>query len=554
MKGEIQKFFRGEVFDDAETLETYSRDASLFAVRSQIVVWPQDKTDLENLICWIRENKSARPGLSLAIRAAGSCMSGGSLSESIVADVSKHMNKIGEVSDSISVEPGAFYRDFEKKTLEKDLLLPCYPASKNLCALGGMINNNCGGEKTLRYGKMEKFILSAKWIFSDGQEYEVKPLNRRELEAKTAQNNFEGNLYKETYNLVTKNSQLLQEAKPKVKKNSAGYYLWNILKSDVGGEEMFDLNQLLVGSQGTLGVLTDAQIRLTPVRKHHDLVALFFNSWEALPEVVNAILPYEPEGLETFDEETMKLGIRFMPEIARKAGSNLFSFALKFLPEALIGLQMGGLPKLVVLVQVSEETETEVKAKVEKIVEAVSHIKIHHRVIEKDSEEEKFWVIRRESFNLLRQHVAGKRTAPFVDDLSFPVENVTQALPEVKEILERNGLKANIAGHAGEGNFHIIPLIDPKNKKNIEIIKKVSDEVYNVVNKYHGSITGEHNDGLVRTAYLGKMFQPEVLELFRKVKNIFDPENIFNPGKKVPGIGEGEAGTVGYFDKHLDLG
>ena len=533
---EIKKFFKGEVFDDDQTLESYSRDASLFKVRPKLVVYPQDSGDLQTLVKWVGEN----PGNSLTIRAAGTDMSGGPLNESIIADVTRHMNHIGEVvGESVTTEPGVFYRDFEQKTLEKDLLLPCYTASKSLCALGGMIANNCGGEKSLRYGKMENFVLESKVIFSDSNVYTVKALSKSELDSKIAQNNFEGNLYKEIYNLIQSNRELLANAKPKVAKNSAGYFLWNIFNG-----ETFDLNKLIVGSQGTLGVVTETKLKLVPVKKHHDLVALFFKSWDELPQVVNAILPHDPESLETFDEETLKLGIHFMPEIAKKAGSGLMSFALQFLPEALIGVEMGGLPKLIVLVEVAEETDEMVKAKVAQVVEAVKDMKVWHRVIERDSEEDKFWIMRRESFNLLRQHVDGKKTAPIIDDFCIPPDKVPEALPKIKKVLEDYGIKANIAGHAGEGNFHIIPLMDLKSESERAKLIPVADAIYNLVGEFKGSITGEHNDGIVRTPYLNKMYSPEVLALFKKTKQIFDPKNIFNPGKKVDG-------TLEYLKSHI---
>jgi FAD/FMN-containing dehydrogenase len=246
-----------------------------------------------------------------------------------------------------------------------------------------MVANNSAGEKTLRYGQMEKFVESSKWVFADGNEYEVRPLSKSELEAKMAQGDFEGNIYKGIYELITQNEEIIKAGKPKVSKNSAGYYLWNVWDG-----QTFDLNKLLVGSQGTLGVLTQAEVGLVPVKTHHDLVAIFFDSWDEMPGVVNALLPHDPESLETFDKDTLKLGIRFMPEIAKKAGTNLLSFASKFLPEALIGAQMGGLPELIILAEISEAREAEVKRKVSEITAALKPFKVWHRVIEKDSEEE----------------------------------------------------------------------------------------------------------------------------------------------------------------------
>lgn len=509
--------------NDPQTLEAYSTDASLFKVVPKFVAVPKNVEELKQLISYAKSH-----GESITVRAGGSDMTGGPLSESIVVDI-KDFNKIGEVQrGGTVVEPGVFYRDFEKKTLEKGLILPCYTASKNLCALGGMVGNNCAGEKTLRYGKMENFIVESKWLFADGQEYVIK---KGAIDNEYSQKIFE---------LIKQNEELIRDAKPRVSKNSAGYYLWNVWDG-----QSFDLNKLLVGSQGTLGIMTEATVSLVPVKTHHDLIAIFLDSWYEMPRVVSAILPHDPESLETFDKDTLKLGIRFMPEIAKKAGANLLSFASKFLPEALIGVRMGGLPELIILAEIAEESELEVKRKVSEIVKALKPFKVWHRVIKKDSEEEKFWIMRRESFNLLREHVRGKRTAPFIEDFCLPVEKVPEFLPKAKKILEDYDIDVNIAGHAGNGNFHIIPLMDLRDEGERAKLLPVAEKFYSLVAEYHGSITGEHNDGIIRTPYLHKMYSPEVLELFKRVKTIFDPQNIFNPGKKV-------GGTLEYFESHID--
>jgi len=541
MKEDIAKFFKGEIFEDQETLEAYSRDASLFRVRPKMVVFPNDSSDLMALTAYVSKRKSDDPTLSITIRAAGSCMSGGPINDSIVADVTKHMNAIGEIEASgTRVEPGVFYRDFEKKALENSLEMPAYPASKDLAAVGGMIGNNCGGEKTLRYGKMEKFVASSKYIFADGREYEVKPLTKSELQTKINQNDFEGEIYKKVFEIVKENESALKKAKPKVTKNSSGYFLWNVWDG-----EIFDLNRLLTGAQGTLGIMTEARLKLEPIKTHHDMIVLFFRSWDELPGAVNAILPFKPESLETFDEETLKLGIRFMPEIAVKTGRGVLSFLMQFLPEALIGLRMLGLPKLVVLVEIAEEEELMVKEKVSKIKNELNKIGVIHRVIEKDSEEEKFWVVRRESFALLRKHVNGKRTVPLVEDFCIPADSMPAFLPRAKKILLEHGIDVNIAGHAGDGNFHIIPLMNLKDEKERAKLLPVAEAFYTLISEFNGANSGEHNDGIVRTPYLGKMYSPEIMELFKKTKQIFDPKGIFNPNKKI-------GTTFEYWESHLD--
>ena len=206
MKEEIKKIFKGEVEDDDETLTKYSHDASLLEVRPKVVVFPIDSEDVQNLVKWVNENSARQDlaGLSITCRCAGTDMSGGAIGESIIMDFSRHMNQLiggplpidnmtvpGKkrvardysgnyplVPSYITVQPGMFYRDFEKLTLAKGLILPCYTASKSLNAMGGMFGNNSAGERTLKYGKTEDYIVSAKVVFSDGVERVVKSLTK----------------------------------------------------------------------------------------------------------------------------------------------------------------------------------------------------------------------------------------------------------------------------------------------------------------------------------------------------------------------------------------
>ncbi|MHB0977905.1 MAG: FAD-binding oxidoreductase [Minisyncoccota bacterium] len=543
LKEEIQKFFKGEVLDDEETLKLYSHDASLFEVKPKLVVYPQDSEDLRKLVRFVSENKSSDPALSITIRAAGSCMSGGPLGESIIADVTKHMNRMGEVNeDGTVVEPGVFYRDFEPKTLEKSLILPCFTASKNMNALGGMIGNNCAGEKTLRFGKMENYILKSKVVFSDGKEYEVKPLSRMELDKKMKQADFESNIYKNVFELLENNRKIIEDARPRVSKNSAGYYLWNIWDG-----KTFDLNKLIVGSQGTLGLVTEATVKLVPVEPVSKLFVIFLKNLDPLAKLVNEILPTNPDSVETYDDATMKLAFRFFPEMLRTMKAKNFSkLMFSFIPEAFMMLRELGMPKLIVLVEYTGQSESEVDKKLNDLEDKIKHFGLVMRKTKSEEESEKYWTIRRESFSLLRKHIHGSRTAPFVDDVVILPEHMPEFLPKMKKILDEYKLVYTIAGHAGNGNFHIIPIMDMHNRKNIGVIKEVGEKIYNLVKEYNGSITGEHNDGIVRTPYLDKMYSPGILDLFKQTKEIFDSQNIFNPGKKV-------GGTIEYLASHIAI-
>ncbi|HEY4500595.1 MAG TPA: FAD-binding oxidoreductase, partial [Candidatus Paceibacterota bacterium] len=415
------------------------------------------------------------------------------------------------------VLPGTFYRDFEPLAIEFGVMLPCYTASKNMNTIGGMVGNNSAGEKTLYYGQMEKYINSLKIIFEDGNEYIVKPISKTELDKKIAKTDFEGKIYKKIWDIVSENERVLMEAKPKVSKNSAGYYLWNVWDGKI-----FDLTRLIVGSQGTLGIVTEITIRLVPIKPVSRLFVIFMPNISRLGDIVNDILEFHPESLESYDDSTMSLAVKFMPDLIKNMGLRHFlHLAFRFIPEAFMVIT-GGMPKLVLLVEFSGDSDEEVNQKMTGLENKIRHYGFKIRRARDELDSEKYWTVRRESFNLLRKHVTGKRTAPFVDDVIIPPHAMPDFLPKMRKILDDYKLLYTIAGHAGNGNFHIIPLMDMADGRNIKIIDEVSDKVYDLVLSYGGSITAEHNDGIIRTPYLSKMFKPEIIALFKQTKDVFD--------------------------------
>ncbi len=532
LKEKLQAVIQGEVEDNEKTLAHYSRDASLFEIRPKVVVFPNDTEDLKSLVRFVRgEKKRSDKPIYLTPRSGGTDMTGGPLGESIIVDFTRHFNGPVEVESGLPavalVEPGVFYRDFEKETLKHNLLLPSFPASREICTVGGMVANNAGGEKTLVYGKVNHFVKGLKVVLSDGKEYALHPLEKYELEAKLKLDNFEGEIYRRTYEIVDKNYNLLQRAKPKVHKNSAGYALW-----DIWNKETFDLTQLFVGSQGTLGLITKIKFELVKPKPCSKMLVIFLRDLKPLAKLVNRVLEHKPETFESYDNHTLTLAIRYLPQFARLLKGGLLSIAWKFLPEIKMILT-GGVPKLILTAEFTGENEEEVVAKVNQARESIKEFNVKSRITRTAIEMEKYHLIRRESFNLLRHKIKNKQTAPFIDDIIVPPETLPEFLPQLEEIMKKYDLIYTIAGHVGDGNFHIIPLMDLGRKDAKEVIHKLTDEVYRLVFKYGGSMTAEHNDGLIRSPYLKQMYGEEVYKLFEEVKRIFDPDDIFNPGKKV---------------------
>ncbi|KKP93485.1 MAG: Oxidoreductase [Parcubacteria group bacterium GW2011_GWA1_36_12] len=538
MLDKIKNIVKGEVGSSEKELALFSHDASIFEIKPSVIVHPKDTEDVKNLVKWVSETKNSDEELSLTARSGGTDMTGGALNNSIVLDFTTHFNKILEVGDNYAVtEPGVFYRDFEKETLNKNLLLPSYPASREICTVGGMVANNSGGEKSLRYGKTENYVQELNVVLSDGEDYVLKSLTPEELEQKKSQNNFEGEIYRQMHGLLESNYELVQRARPNVSKNSAGYLLWNVWNG-----KRFDLTQLFTGSQGTLGLITKIKFSLIKPKKYSRLLIIFLKDLKSLGEVVNMVNKNEPESFESYDDHTFKLAIKILPDLIKRMG---IGSMFKFIPDVW-AILTGGIPKMVMLVEFTGDEEGELMDKIKKCQKEVSDkFEIKTRITQNENDARKYWIIRRESFNLLRKHVKGKKTAPFIDDLIVRPEYLPEFLPKLNEILRqyKDYMVYTIAGHPGDGNFHIIPLMD-LDEKSKKIIPELSEKVYDLVLEYHGSITAEHNDGLIRTPYLEKMYGSEVYKLFEKTKQIFDPKNIFNPRKKV--------GTdIGYAMEHI---
>ncbi|MGB3009355.1 MAG: FAD-binding oxidoreductase [Candidatus Saccharimonadales bacterium] len=530
IEAKLKNVFKGEFITDEIALDTASHDASLFELKPEIVAVPKDSADIQALVKYVVENKKNQPDLSLTVRSAGTDMSGGAINTSIIVDVKPYMNSVSTVtSTSATLQPGVYYRDFDAKTKELEAMLPSYPASRDLCTVGGMVANNSGGEKSLRYGKTADYVTELQVILSDGNEYTVKPLHKDELVRKMSKADFEGKLYKNIFELCEQHYDAIKAAKPKVTKDSTGYHLWDVWDRESG---IFDLGKLIIGSQGTLGIVTNISVRLVERPKHSGVLVCFMKDTESLGDVINTVLKHNPATFESFDDNTLWLSFKFFFSFIKKLGFRLWlQTALQLIPDALALTR--GIPKLVLMIEFTGNTVEEVEQHIIAMEQDLKQYKMLY--MERDDTEakaNKFWLMRRESFNLLRQKVKDKHTAPFIDDLVIPPPRLPEAWPQLRRIIKKYKLLATIAGHMGDGNFHIIPLMNIELESERAKFKPAMTEVNELVLKMGGSLSGEHNDGMIRGPWLERMYGSEVFGHMKQVKQLFDPQNIFNPHKK----------------------
>ena len=535
LKKALTNAMRGEVSDDAATRKAASRDTSLFTRMPELVVYPKDAEDVSAVVKEIRRARIAGADVSLAARAAGTDMTGGPLTTGVVVSFTKHMNHVLEVGSDFAVtEPGVFYRDFEKETLKKNLLLPSYPASRSIAAMGGIVANNSGGERTLKYGQTERYVEEVDVVLSDGSQTTFKALTPEELEAKKKLSTLEGDIYRTMDDIVTENAALIESRKPKVSKNSAGYALWNIRDPKTGS---FNLAKLICGSQGTLALWTKAKLALVKPKNRRAMLVVFLSNLDNLPEIVRRVLLQNPESFESYDEHTFTLAIKFVPEMLSQMGFfKAVRLGLSFIPEAFL-VATGGVPKMVLMAEFAEDTIEEAEREARAAQKALADLGVQTKIEKNEKRSEKYWIVRRESFALLRKNLRGLYASPFIDDFVVPPASYPDFLPKLHALLAeyQSHFIYTIAGHIGNGNFHIIPLMDLSKAENRQVIIDLAPKVYELVMKEGGTTTGEHNDGIIRTPYLPMLFGSDMVALFERTKKVFDPLNMFNPGKKVDG-------------------
>jgi FAD/FMN-containing dehydrogenase len=509
----LQEHIVGEVLSASNVRKYFSTDGSIFEMTPSMVVYPKNVSDVRKVTRFSWQLSEKGHVLPLTARGRGSDQSGAAIGKGIVMVFPAHMNRLLELDTKqrlARVQPGMNYLAFQEAVKTHGLFLPPYPSSIDYATLGGSIANNAAGEKTVKYGDTRKFIEGLEVVLADGELIQTTRLNKRELNRKKGLTNFEGEIYRQLDGLISDNWDLIQEKAviPGITKNAAGYALADVKRKDGS----FDLTPLFVGSQGTLGVITEAIIRLETYVPKTTLMVICFEDLDEANRAVGELMKLQPSALEMVDKHLLETIGRISPN-------------------RLKGLIEAPYPELVLLCEFDDEHKQ--GAKVKKAEKLLKDFRTSYKVSDEFEEQQKLWSIRHSAAALIAYADDNLKALPIIEDGVVPRERLTEFMTGIYAIFEKYHLEVALWGHAGDANLHMQPFLDLSKLGDRQKVMKIMDEYYELVLSLGGSTSGEHNDGRLRGLYLPKVYGEEVYQIMQDVKKIFDPYDMFNPGVKV---------------------
>lgn len=510
----LQEHLVGEVMTSQSALKYFSTDGGVFEVMPSMIVYPQNENDVRKTAKFAWQLAERGRVLPITARGRGSDQAGAAVGSGIILVFPAHMNKILELdarSGSALVEPGVVYSKLQQTLQTHGRFLPPFPSSIEFSTMGGAVANNAAGEKTVKYGNTRDYTEALRVVLANGEVIETRRLSKRELNKKMGLSNFEGEIYRALDALIEENKDNLKMLDLGVSKNSAGYCLQKVKQKNG-----FDLTPLFVGSQGTLGIVTEAQFHTEPYNPNTTLIAAFFDDLDNAQAAVMELnrLPDRPSALEVVDD-------------------NLLNLLDTINPNQLKGIVEKPFSKLIVLAEfdnANDRTQKKMSKRATKIIEKYGG---RYDLQTEKSAQEKLWKIRHGAASVIT-HVDGRAKAlPIIEDGIVPENKFKEYLEGIYNIFEKYHLKVAIWGHAGNANLHMQPFLDLSMVGDRQKVFKIIDDYYSLVIGLGGSTSGEHSDGRLRAPYLKQLYGETAYGLFQKVKEIFDPHGILNPGVKI---------------------
>ncbi len=468
----------------------HSTDISMFEVLPAKVICPKEKEDVKKAI-----KNAKQEHLTVHARGCGTSTAGQSLGEGILMDFSRNMDGIIEIKDNyVDIEPGIVLGKLNETLRPLGLFMPVDPSSAEVCSVGGMVSNNSSGIHSYMYGDTKDYVIGLEGYFADGNFFST-------ITGEGTKS------YLDALDELRPEAVRLFDKVPKTLKDSSGY---NIKETfSLYGPEM--LTRLIVGSEGTLCIITKIRLKLISLPKERaTILALFSELERALEAVTLSNKISRISAIELLDKELIETSRKHFADIR-----DYFSEGIK-----------AGL-----IFEIDGEVD-EVRASLNELKKVLSYIALKIDASHDQEKRKKLWWMRRSASSILNRIEGSSRTLRFIEDIAVPVESISEFYREEKKILDSFGLPTAFFGHIGSGHFHINPKIDTRDPDFLEVIDSVSEKTYSLVKKLNGTIAGEHGDGLLRTPYI-KRFDPDLHAFFVKIKKVFDPDFILNPDKIV---------------------
>ncbi len=511
----LQEHLTGEVMTGDDALNYFAIDASVLNVRPAIIVYPHSENDIRKTARFTWQLAERGRVIPMTARGSGTDQSGAAIGSGIIMAFPAHMNRILELdtkSGTVTIEPGINYGKLQQTLHTHNRFLPPYPASMEFSTVGGAIANNAAGIKSVKYGSTRDFVKSLRVVLANGEVIETGRISKRELNKKLGLASFEGEVYRSLDGLIEENQQTIRLIEKQVTKNAAGYAL-NLVKNKNGS---FDLTPLFVGSQGTLGIVSEAVIVTESHNPKDTLIAAYFDDLQVAEEVILELRKFKelPSAMELVDDKLLNY--------IQKRSSNLLK-----------GVIEPPFPKIVLLIEFDNGSDRIQKRLAKKTEKILAKYQVPCQIETDDHRKDLLWKIRETAALIVSQAESGAKALPIIEDGIVPVERFKEFLNGAYDIFERHGLQAAVWGHAGDANLHLQPLLNLSQVGDRQKVFKLLEEYYNFVINLGGSTSAQNGDGRIRAAYLQKLYGPEVYELFQKTKKIFDPYNTLNPGVKI---------------------
>ena len=496
-----------DILIDRPSRLLYATDASLYEMEPVAVVFPRSPADATAAVAVARAH-----GVPVLPRGGGTSLAGQGVNHAVVLDFTRHMNQVLAIDPErrvARVQPGVVLSELNKAASRFGLHYPIDPSTANRATIGGGIGNNSCGTHSGLYGKTVDVVESMDVILSDGAELAFERREGRDLAALVDAGGREGRLYRDLRALADRERAEIGERFPDIPRRVSGYNLDTLLDPDA-----VNLSQLVVGSEGTLAVVTEATVQLASLPARRGIVVAHFNTLVEAAEATVAANAHEPAAIELVDEiiiERCRSSVGYAP-----------------LAEFVVGQ-----PGAILLIECFADTDADLNAQLRAIAaELESSGMGYATVIETDpAAQSRMWQMRQAGLGLLMSMHGDPKPVAFVEDTAVPPERLPQFVARFDAAVRARGLRAGYYGHAAAGCLHIRPVVNVKDPAGLDQTEQLAAEIADLVVEFGGSLSGEHGDGIVRGAFMEKMFGPRLFEAFRETKHIFDPDGLLNPGK-----------------------